>query len=200
MDTARKSLKRLHRLMSQKRSSKPSPLRSLHPRQEAPDDFVESSLPPQKNLYLRAKSPAACLSSGEVSNQLLKRAYQLRNLNQRVMGRLGLPYSAHLRLSTITPQGVAVVHADSPSWVQRARFLQKNILDLLHQEGARQATQVKLKVRFSHLRPPVKPQRAIPPSSAVAHQIAEQAKQSDGELGRSLQRLSTTLLRRRSTL
>ena len=196
MSEANKSLKRIHQILNQERSTSTAPERSLQPQNEAAEYFVAESLPPQKNQFPRGKRPLSILSRAVNNNQLIKKAFQLRKLSERVMGKLGLPYSAHIHLSTITPKGVALFHADSPSWLQRGRFLQQNLLDLLHQEGARQVTQVKLKVRFSN--EPILPPRIQPklPSTAIAHHLAEQAQQNNNSLQHALQRLSNTLLRK----
>ncbi len=197
MSSADRSLKRLHKLLQSSDTISGRPERSLRPRKELPDDFVEASLPPLRNLKPRGKSPSFFLSRGEVSGQLLKRAYYINRLNRRVINRLGLPYSAHLRLSSITTAGVAIVHADSPSWAQRGHFLQQNILDLLHQEGVRQAKRVRLKVRFSNEPPQRRAINAKQVSIKVAEQLSSQARSTKGELGQSMQRLSNTLLRNR---
>ncbi len=196
MNTAKKSLKRLHQILQEKSSENPPP-RSLHPRSEAEDTFDTSSLPPQRNRKLKGHRPTFFLSRDQQGSELLKRAAYLKQLNERVMGRMGLPYSAHLQLSSVTPKGVAVFHADSPAWVQKGRFLQQNLLDLLHTEGARGVTQVKLKVRFSHTASPLSPKPIKQPPSATATQLAQHAKESDGPLGLALRRLSNTLLRNR---
>jgi len=198
MNTAEESLKRLHRIIDTESSAPEQPSRSLQPRHEPAEAFAEISLPPQRNLSLKGKRPTFFLSRGEQGGQLLKQAAQLRRLNERVMGKLGLPYSAHLRLSSINPKGVALFHADSPSWTQRGRFLQQNLLDLLHQEGARQVTQVKLKVRFSNEPPAPKVVAPKQPSTQIGNQLNNEAQQSDGPLSAALQRLSNTLLRNRS--
>ncbi len=173
------------------------PGRSLRPRKELPDDFVEASLPPLKNRKPWGKQPTFFLSRGEVSSHLLKKAYYINQLNRKVIPRLGLPYSSHLRLSSINAEGVAIVHADSPAWAQRGRFLQQNILDLLHQEGVRQVKRVRLKVRFSSEPPPPEIITAKQASTKVAEQLSRQARSIKGELGQSMQRLSNTLLRNR---
>ncbi len=197
MDPAERNLKKLHRLLQNSTPAAGRPERSLRPRKEQPEDFSEASLPPLKNRKPRGKSPSFFLSRGEVSSQLLKQAGYINQLNRKVIARLGLPFSAHLRLSTITPGGVAVVHADSPSWAQRGRFLQQNILDLLHQEGVRQVTRVKLRVRFSNEPPQPTPLPARQASMEVAEQLSSHSRTAGGELGRSMQQLSNTLLRNR---
>ncbi len=197
MSSAERNLKRLHKLLHQKGVEHASSERPLLPRKEVPEDFVEDSLPPLKNRKPRGKKPTFFLSRGEISSKLLKKAYYINQLNRKVIPRLGLPYSSHLRLSSITSSGVAVVHADSPGWAQRGRFLQQNILDLLHQEGVRQVKRVRLKVRFSNA--PVEPEaetvKKVP--SKIAHKLSDQARHNRGELGDALQRLSNTLLRNR---
>lgn len=197
MNSPEKSLKRLHEIIEQSERPSNPPQRSLQPRNEPAENFAESSLPPQRNRKLKGRRPTFFLSRGEQGSQLLKRAAMLRRLNERVMGKLGLPYSAHLRLSSITPNGVAIIHADSPAWVQKGRFLQKNLLDLLRIEGAPEVRQVKLKVRFSNEPPALKPKALKQPSQQIAEQLSAEAQQSDNALGRSLQRLSNTLLRNR---
>ncbi len=197
MSSAEKNLRKLHRLLDERRTSAGRPERSLRPRREPPEDFSEASLPPLRNRKPRGKRPALFLSRGEVSSQLLRQAGYISQLNRKVVGRLGLPYSAHLRLSTITPKGVAVVHADSPSWAQRGRFLQQNILDLLHQEGVRQVTRVRLKVRFSNDPPEPTPLPAREASMETAERLSSHSRTIGGELGNSMQRLSNTLLRNR---
>jgi hypothetical protein len=191
---AEESLKRLHQIVDA--IAPPEKVaRSLRPRSEPQQRLVEASLPPQRNRQLRGRSPTFFLSRGAESSQLLKRAAWLKQLNQRVMGKLGLPYSAHLHLSTITPNGVAVVHADSPAWVQKGRFLQKNLLDLLQMEGAPEVRQVKLKVRFTHSPATTQPKTAIRPPRQIAERLSASSGDSSGPLGRALKRLSTTLLR-----
>ena len=194
--TARESLKRLHQIVDSPTATEPTE-RSLRPRHEPKEQLEESSLPPQHNRKPKGKRPTFFLSRGEQSSQLLKRAAWLRQLNERVMGRLGLPYSAHLRLSSITPKGVAVIHADSPAWVQKGRFLQKNLLDLFQIEGATEVKQVKLKVRFTNEPQPLPPTQPKQPSTQIAQQLGEEADRQEGPLGQSLRRLSRTLQRRR---
>lgn len=197
MSSADRNLKMLHQMLQNIGTTADRPERSLRPRNEPPEDFVESSLPPLKNRKPRGKKPTFFLSRGEVSSQLLKKAHYINQLNRKVIPKLGLPYSSHLRLSSITPNGIAVVHADSPGWLQRGRFLQQNIIDLLHQEGARQVKRVKLKVRFSN--DPVQPEAETvkQASSKTAHQLSKMARNNRGELGEAMQRLSNTLLRNR---
>ena len=173
------------------------PERSLQPRQEAADHFLPASLPPPRNRRLRAHSPTFFLSKGEQLSPLIKQANQIHRLNQRVMGRLGLPYSAHLKISTITPAGVAVIHADSPGWINRGRFLQQTLLDLLHQEGARTVKEIKLRVRFSNEPPAPTPLPHKQPSKQIAEQLATQGTETEGALGASMRRLSKSLLRSR---
>lgn len=197
---AQESLKRLHQIVkrnSQLESSSTNTQHSFQPRNEPDEAFVESSLPPQRNRYLKSKRPTFFLSRGDQGSQLLKRAAWLKRLNERVMGKLGLPYSAHLRLSSITPKGVAVIHADSPAWVQKGRFLQQNLLDLLQMEGAPEVKQVKLKVRFSNEPQTPPPKKLKPPSQQTAQQLSVEAEKLEGPLGQSLKRLSNTLLRKR---
>ncbi len=199
-DIARESLKRLHQIVDTTTPvEKEKVRRSLRPRHEPKELLDEASLPPQRNRYPKGKRPTFFLSRGEQSSQLLKRAAWLKQLNERVMSRLGMPYSSHLRLSSITPKGVAVVHADSPAWVQKGRFLQQNLLDLLHMEGAPEVKQVKLKVRFRNKPPPLSPTQAKLPSVQFAQQLGDKANKHADPLGQSLKRLSNTLLRKQST-
>ncbi len=195
-EIARESLKQLHQIVSSTTPEK-RPERSLHPRHEPKEQLEEVSLPPQRNLQLKAKRPTFFLSRGEQGGQLLKRAAWLKQLNARVMGRVGLPYSAHLRLSSITRDGTAVIHADSPAWVQKGRFLQKNLLDLFQLEGVTEVKQIKLKVRFSNATQPLSPLHAKQPSTQVVQQLGDEANRQEGALRRSLRRLSNTLQRRR---
>lgn len=197
MDTAEKSLQQLRQLFHQQREQPSKPRRNLQPRHESAETFSSASLPPQRNRTLRGKLPTFFLSRGENSSQLLKQSAYLKRINERVMGRLGLPYSAHIQLSAITSQGVAHFHADSPAWLSKGRFLQKQLLDLLHQEGATHVRQVTLKVRFRHTPEPTKPIPPKTPSRAIAAQLAQQGEQTDDTLGRSLKRLANTLQRNR---
>ncbi len=194
MSTAEKSLKRLHHILQQKTNSKPYQ-RTLRPRHTQSDVYSQSSIPPQKNRNIKGRKPLFYLSKSTTSKQLLQQSYQIKRLNEQVMKRVGLPFMAHIRLSAITSTGIAIFHANSPAWLSKGRFLQRNLIDLLHQEGATGVKQVKLKVRYHHDSQRAAHTALKHPTQSTAQQLADESRQSTGRLSQALQRLSNTLLR-----
>ncbi len=194
---AEKPLQILHALLetSESKIQQQKPPRSLRPKHETPEDFLEESLPPAKN-YFPGKRTITLLNKGSSTERLLQRTRYLQYLNRAVIPKVGFPYSQHLRISSISRDGIATVHADSPAWAQRGRFLQREILDLLHQEKLFHVKKVIVKVRPKLYEPKIKliePQKV---SMATAKSLEQESEQCDGELGTSLHRLSTTLLRK----
>ncbi|MBT3347410.1 MAG: DUF721 domain-containing protein [Thiotrichales bacterium] len=198
-DISKRHLKKLRNLLAKKDESSRI-VRSLRPRLDSENSELEldlRSLPRKKSVRPYGRTPTHFLAKGDSSNKLLRKALYIKGLNQRVIAKLGLPYSAHLRISSINPKGVVTVHASSPAWSQRGRFLQKNILDLLHQDGVRGAKKVSIKVRFSNEARPVTPSPPKQASIESANKLSREAREIGGDLGVSLQRLSNTLLRNR---
>lgn len=95
-----------------------------------------------------SKSLGHILASQENRLQsTIERAYLLQALSQRLEEALGLPLGAHLSLSNLRDD-MAVIVADSPAWLNKARYEGANILTILRQQpGLEHLQKLQFKVK-----------------------------------------------------
>jgi hypothetical protein len=124
--------------------------------------------------------------------QLAAHARNIRSLGDSIHEFLGTPLNLHCRIANFTEQ-IVVVHADSPVWLARLRYLAPQLLDFLRTDcGKIHLNDLVLRVRpFLQRAPDVEGSR-LRLSTASSELILSLASTiSDPKLKRALEHLAT---------
>lgn len=128
--------------------------------------------------------------SNKLALNILKKARQLRQLNQTIKASLPADCRDHIEVAGIRDSQLIIL-TDSPVWQTRLRLFSQTMLEVLHQHSGVKLNQVKLRLNPVKRPPPEEPrqQRVLSSESAV---LIEQTATSvsDPGLQSALQRLS----------
>jgi len=128
--------------------------------------------------------------SNKLGQQILKKANQLKHLNQAVKASLPTDCREHLEIAGIRDKQLIIL-TDSPVWQTRLRLYSQTMLEALHQHTGIKLNQVKLRLNPPKRFIPDEPveQRVLSTQSAeVIEQMANCI--SDPELQTALHKLS----------
>lgn len=124
--------------------------------------------------------------------QLAAHARNIMSLGDSIHEFLGTPLNLHCRIENFTEQ-IVVVHADSPVWLARLRYLAPQLLDFLRTDcGKTHLNDLVLRVKPFQLHAPDVEGSRLRLSTASSELILSLASTiSDPELKRALEHLAT---------
>jgi|GEM_PF-6175290 len=84
-------------------------------------------------------------NSGKTS--ILSRAKKIDFKNQKFKKYVGMPLAAHIDIIHADNSPIVFIFAESPVWLQRARFVQEDILKLLNRLSVQPVKEVRFRIK-----------------------------------------------------